>query len=313
MQLFTAPCYRLPVRVLILGCGYVGLALARRLAAAGHEVFGLRRTLDGAEELRAAGVQPLRGDVTEPASLRALPGVFDWVANTVSSAKGDADIYRRVYLEGTLQILKWLREQPCRRYVYTSSTSVYGQTDGSVVTEDSPTDPGSETAQILVETERQLLTAQPALGFPDGVFRVAGIYGPGRGRLYQQYLRGEARLTGNGLRLINMVHRDDLAAALAAFFEVPNLPTGARAYNVVDDEAVTQLDFFRWLSRRLNGPLPPFATAAENATRKRGLTQKRVSNHRLRTELGWVPKFPTYQEGYEALIREQRAASKEFG
>ena len=296
------------MRVLILGCGYVGLALARRLVASGHEVFGLRRNWDGVDERRSRGIQPLMGDLTDPSDLRALPGPFDWVANTVSSTKGDADVYRRVYFEGTRQVLAWLVENPCRRYVYTSSTSVYGQTDGSEVTETSPTEPVSETARILVETEQLLLAKASALEFRVGIFRAAGIYGPERGHLYQQYLRGEARVSGDGSRLINMIHRDDLASALATYLEGSELPAGVRFYNAVDNEAVTQLEFFRWLSRRLSRPMPPFATAMENASRKRGFTQKRVCNQRLRTELRWVPKYPTFREGYEELFGELPSA-----
>ncbi len=304
MRTGTIKCYSFFVRVLILGCGYVGLAVARRLVARGHDVFGLRRTHGTFDELRTSGVQPLTGDVTDPASLRGLPGDFPWVINTVSSAKGDAEVYRRVYLDGTRHVLTWLQERQCQRYVYTSSTSVYGQIDGLVVTENSPTEPNTATAKILVETERLLLETHLPLTFAAGIFRVAGIYGPGRGHLFQQYRRGEARISGDGSRLINMVHRDDLVAALAAFLETPDLPKTARLYNAVDDEAVTQLDFFRWLSRRLAGALPPYATEAENVARKRGLTQKRVSNARLRSELGWVPRFPTFREGYESLIWE---------
>ena len=290
------------MRVLILGCGYVGIALGRHLQAQGHEVFGLRRSVAGAAELASHGLPSLLGDVTDPSSLDALPRDFDWVANTVSSSRGDAEVYRQVYQQGTHHVLQWLRQTRCHRYVYTSSTSVYGQSDGSVVTEDAPTAPATETAQALVATEQDLQAAAATLPMAIGIFRVTGLYGPQRGHLYHQLLRGDARLQGDGSRLINMIHRDDAAAALAAFLTGSTAKGGARVYNATDDAPVTQREFFTWLSHRLNLPFPPPANAADGTLSKRGQTQQRVSNQRLRTELAWIPRYPTCREGYETLI-----------
>lgn len=287
------------MRVLIVGCGYVGLPLGAELARCGHAVFGLRRTAEGAEELLAAGLTPVVGDVTRLETLQALPGPFDWVVNTVSSSKGGPDVYRSVYVEGTRNLIAWLAGTSLRKLVYTSSTSVYGQTDGAEVTEESPAEPGTETGRLLVEAENLLREAARERGFPAVVLRVAGIYGPGRGHLFQQFLRDEARIGGDGSRLINMIHRDDVVGAIVTALERGE--TG-RTYNVVDDEAVTQLEFFQWLSAQLGKPLPPFASAAENAARKRGLTHKRVANRRLREELGGGLKYPTFREGYLAEI-----------
>ncbi|TXT51429.1 MAG: NAD-dependent epimerase/dehydratase [Limisphaerales bacterium] len=288
------------VRVLIVGCGYVGLPLGAELARRGHEVAGLRRTADGAEELRAAGVAPVVGDVTRLDTLRALPGPFDWVVNTVSSSKGGAEVYRSVYVEGTKNLIAWLADGPVRKFVHTSSTSVYGQTDGSEVTEDSPAEPKADTGRLLVETENLLRAAARERNFPAVVLRVAGIYGPGRGHLFQQYLRGEARISGDGTRLLNMIHRDDVVGAVIAALE-----RGApgRTYNVADNEPVTLLNFFQWLAGQLNRPLPPFATGEENAVRKRGVTNKRLSNRRLREELRCELRHPTFREGYLAEMR----------
>ncbi len=288
------------VRVLIVGCGYVGLPLGAELVRHGHTVFGLRRTTDGAGELRAAGVAPVVGDVTLPESLRALPGPFDWVVNTVSSSKGGADVYRSVYVEGTRNLLSWLGGRTVSKFIHTSSTSVYGQTDGSEVTEESPAEPKAETGKLLVETENLLLGAARERNFPAVVLRVAGIYGPERGHLFQQYLRDEARISGDGSRLLNMVHRDDVIGAVVVALEHGG---PGRIYNVADDEPVSQLEFFRWLSERLRKPLPPFAGAEENANRKRGVTNKRVSNRRLREELRCGLKYPTFREGYVAEMK----------
>lgn len=287
------------MRVLIIGCGYVGLPLGVALARAGHEVFGVRRSVEGAEELRAQGITPVLADITRREELEKIPGPFDWVINTVSSTQGGVEEYRAVYLEATRQLIEWLAAHPPEKYLYTSSTSVYAQTDGAGVTEDSATEPKGETSRVLVETEQLLLQAARENNFPAIILRVAGIYGPGRGHLFQQYLRDEARLAGDGSRLINMIHRDDVVRAMVAALEHGQ---PGRIYNVADDEPVTQREFFTWLSQQLGKPMPPPATEEENARRKRGLTQKRVANRRLREELRCELRYPTFREGYAAEI-----------
>jgi nucleoside-diphosphate-sugar epimerase len=287
------------MRTLIVGCGYVGLPLGAELARLGHEVYGLRRSEGGAEELTAAGIRPLVGDITRPADLAGLPGPFDWVINAVSSSKGGEEAYREVYLQGTRNLIDWLAGGPIKKFVYTSSTSVYGQTDGSLVKEDAPTEPSSATSQLLVETEQLLLAASRDRGFPGVVLRVAGIYGPERGHLFLQYLRNEARIAGKGDRLINMIHRDDVVGAVIAALQSGR---AGQVYNVCDDEPIAQIHFFRWLSETLGKWMPPFATEEENAQRKRGLTQKKVSNRRMKMELGVRLKYPTFRQGYTAEI-----------
>src|SRR6266446_3152588 len=164
------------MRVLIVGCGYVGLPLGAELAKQGHEVFGARRTAAAGAEMKAAGITPLLADISRPEDLARLPGPFDWVADTVSSTPGGVEEYRQVYLEGSRNLIEWLSSAPPKKFVYTSSTSVYGQTDGSLVRENSVTEPASETSKLLVETEKVLLTAAQQRKFPAVILRVAGIY-----------------------------------------------------------------------------------------------------------------------------------------
>jgi nucleoside-diphosphate-sugar epimerase len=284
------------VRVLVLGTGYVGWPLACELARLGHEVFGLRRGSDATQNSQAAGVRLLSGDVTDLESLRTLPRDWDWVVNTVSSSKGGPEEYREVYLNGNRNVIEWLRGQRVRKYVYTSSTSVYGQSDGGAVDEQSPTEPESATSRILVETEQLLLDAARKQNFPAVILRVAGIYGPGRGHLFQQFLKSEAAIPGNGERFINMVHLQDVVGAIIAALEKG---TPGEIYNVMDDEPVSYLDFFKWLSERLRKPMPPLV---EERNRKRGVTNKRVSNDKLKRELAYVLKFPNFGSGYESEI-----------
>jgi nucleoside-diphosphate-sugar epimerase len=287
------------MRVLIVGCGYVGLPLGVELARQGHEVFGLRRGADGEAAMSAAGLKPLIADITKADELARLPGPFDWVVNTVSSTKGGEEEYRQVYLQGTRNLIEWLAPTPLKKFVYTSSTSVYGQADGSVVKESSPTEPASATSRLLVETEKLLLDATATQRFPSVILRVAGIYGPERGHLFLQYLRNEARITGKGERIINMIHRDDLVSVIIAALKSGRV---GEIYNATDDEPVAQIHFFRWLSETLGKWMPPFATEDENASRKRGLTNKKVSNRKLKMELGVALKYPTFRQGYTAEV-----------
>ena len=301
------------MRVLIAGCGYVGLPLGRKLAGLGHQVFGLRRSALAAAEMEAAGITPLHADITRPETLAGLPGPFDWVVNCAASGGGGAEDYRRIYLEGNRNLLNWLAGTPPQKFVYTSSTSVYGQNDGSLVTEESPTEPDAPTAQVLVEAEKILLDAscrpeegQPHGGFPAVILRVAGIYGPGRGHGFKAFLRNEARIEGDGSRWLNMIHRDDLIGVILAAL------AGAKAgsiFNVADQEPVSQRAFYEWLAGELQRPLPPTVPADADTWRRRGVTNKRVSSARLRSELNYEFLFPDFRAGYRAEIEQLRLAA----
>jgi nucleoside-diphosphate-sugar epimerase len=293
------------MRVLIIGCGYVGLPLGAELARQGHEVFGLRRSA-AAAELNAAGVKLLRADITRPSELAGLPGGHDWVVHCVSSGGGRAEDYRALYLQGTRNLIEWLAASPPKRFVYTSSTSVYGQTDGSAVKESSPTEPAAETAKVLLETERALLEAARDRKFTAVILRVAGIYGPDRGYLLNQFLSNEAKIEGNGSRYMNMIHRDDVVGVVIAALKSGR---AGEIYNAVDDEPVTQLNYFQWLAGTLGKWPPPFGgEEKESAGQNRGRTNKKVSNRRLKMELGYQFKYPNFRLGYTAeILRLDRA------
>ena len=288
------------MRVLIVGCGFVGLPLGAELMRQGHEVFGLHRRASAKEGLQAAGLQPLLADITEPGDLKKIPREFDWIVNCAAPGGGTAEDYQRLYLSGTRNLLEWLQAAPPRKYVYTSSTSVYGQNDGSTVDENSPVIPATETGKILVVTENLLFAAAAQKSFPAVILRVAGIYGAGRGHWLKQFLAGEAKMAAPGARFTNMIHRDDVIGCINAALE---RGIAGSVLNATDNEPVTQLKLFEWLSEKFGTP-PPSLNAPENstATRRRGATNKRVSNRRLRQELRYEFKYPTFREGYGAEI-----------
>jgi nucleoside-diphosphate-sugar epimerase len=281
------------------------MAAGAELVRLGHEVTGVTRSTANEEAMKSRGIRPALADVSQSASLDTLPGPFDWVVNTVSSSKGGVEEYKTAYLEGTRNLIDWLAPSPPKKFIYTSSTSVYGQLDGSQVKESSPAEPSSETSRVLLATEKLLLDAARDKKFPAVILRVAGIYGPDRGHLFVQYLKDEAKIPGRGERLINMIHHDDVVNCIVAALKNGRV---GEVYNAVDDEPVPQIHFFRWLSETLGKNMPPFVPEAEAS--KRSLTQKKVMNRKLRMELGCHLKYPTFRQGYTAEIQRLQDAGQ---
>lgn len=272
---------------LIIGCGYVGLPLAQRLQEQGHEVSGWVHSAASAEALAGQGLRRIIvGNVGDLDPWDTAGKNYDLVIHCASSGGGGPDAYEEVFLKGTLMMN--LRHARARRLLV-SSTSVYGQVLGEIVTEESEVEPITLTSAILHEAEKM------ALGAGTTVVRSSGIYGPGRGVLFEKFRRGEAVIEGDGLRWINQIHRDDLVAALAHLIEKGE---PGQIYNATDDTPVTYLDYYNWCAEFLGKPMPPHGPVNEN--RKRGLTNKRVSNAKLRGT-GWAPRYSSFQEGLAAM------------
>ena len=275
-------------RILIAGCGYVGQATADLFHAAGWTVEGWTRSAESAAKLSAKPYPVYAVDVADRDQVYARAGMLDAVIHCASSGGGGLDAYRQVYLNGARSLLDRFAGS---KVIFTSSTSVYAQRDGSWVTEKSETKPARETGRILLETE-QLVLAQGGV-----VARLAGIYGPGRSALLSKFLAGSAIIDPENDRFINQVHRDDIATAL---FLLLDRPSPAREiYNVVDDQPILQSECYRWLAAKLNRPIPPMGRST--AAPKRGASNKRVSNAKLH-HLGWIPRYPTFAEAMEKSI-----------
>ncbi len=261
--------------LLVAGHGYLGGELTRRARAASWTVPAVSR--HGGGDARAC-------DLTVRAEVAALAVEIPWpdaIVFTASSGRGGPDAYRSIFLEGARHLLEAFRGV---RFLFVSSTSVYGQTDGSLVTEESPAVPARETGRILLEAERQVLAAGGA------VTRLAGIYGPGRSVILERFLAGEAVIEEDGRRFLNQIHRDDAAAALLHLASRPEGAAG-ETYNVADSEPIAQIDCYRALAEIFGRPLPP--RGPRNLHRKRAWTHKRVSNRKL-LATGWVPRYPSF-------------------
>jgi nucleoside-diphosphate-sugar epimerase len=274
-------------RVLIAGCGYLGTAAADLFHDAGWLVEGWVHSEASVSRLIGEPYSVRAVDIAKADEVRRARNEFELVLHCASSGGGDAESYRRLYFEGARNLLVEL--QPVR-FIYTSSTSVYAQTGGEWVTEESLAEPAHATGRILRQTE-ELVKQSGGV-----IVRLAGIYGPGRSALLRKFLGREARIEGSGERFLNQAHRDDIAAAL---LHLSALPSESEIFNVVDNQPLTQRECYQWLATRLNRPLPPVVAAPE--TRKRGASNKRVSNQKLRA-LGWEPKYPTFQIGMETSV-----------
>lgn len=268
--------------VLIAGCGYLGLELARQLMANGVQVMGLTHSAESATNIENRMGFPVRAaDLGDAATIKNAIAESGFSPGTVvhcaSSGRGGVEAYRHVFLFGARNLAGLF---PGSRLIFTSSTSVYAQSAGEEVSEESSAKPERETGQILREAEETVLAANGA------VARLAGIYGPGRSVILNKYLAGEAVIEDGGHRYLNQIHRDDAATAIDHL-----LRAAPGIYNVSDGHPITQRDCYQQLAQLLERPLPPEGSA--DPDRKRGVTNKRVSSKKLQ-HTGWAPKYPNF-------------------
>lgn len=274
--------------VVIAGCGDVGTEAGLRYVATGRPVLGLRRSpqlLPSSFETQAID---LAGKVP------TLPADTDIVV-LVTSAAGRSDAaYKSAYVETAASMLSAIRRDCHRapRVLFVSSTAVYGVGDGSRVDEQTPIDPTTPTSARLLEAEQLLQSALDDVI----VLRLGGIYGPGRGRLIEQAQSGHA-IVGPGHHFTNRIHRDDAAAAIV------HLTTSAAPgplYLGVDHDPAERGDVLRFLAAEL-GTSPLLAAPFTETGVPGAATGKRCDSTLLR-ESGFVFTYPTYREGYRAVL-----------
>lgn len=272
--------------IIIAGCGYVGEPLADLLHAAGHRVVGITHSASSAERFNQTKPwQAIACDISDPAAVHSLTAQLPsaevkTLVHCASSGRGGAEAYQAVYVNGLTHLINTF---PQAFPLYTSSTSVYAQTDGSEVTEQSPAAPPRETGRLLIEAENI------ALAHGGCVARLGGIYGPGRSFVLKNLLLGQSGIEGadGEGRLINQIHRADAASALAHL--ITHRLKGI--YNVCDDTPMSQRDCLNELAELF--ALPPPGPKPPDPNRKRGWTNKAVSNAKLRAT-NWKPLYPGY-------------------
>lgn len=256
------------MRLLLLGNGYLGKAVGRVFNEAGWEVAPV--SLSGGEGVIAC-------DVANTQMVARLPDA-DFIVHCAASGRGGAEAYQKVYVDGCRNLTITFPGVPV---LFTSSTSVYPQTDGSVVTEESSAVPERETGRLLLEAESIVLDAGGI------VARLSGIYGPERSVILKKFLSGEALIEEDGRRFLNQIHRDDAARAILHLATI----RAAGVFNVCDSSPISQIDCYRALSEMFDLSLPP--SGPRDLNRKRGWTHKQVSNTKLRAT-GWQPEFPSF-------------------
>lgn len=279
------------MRALIAGCGDLGTEIGLRFADQGYTVVGLRRC----PEVLPSAIAGLRCDLADEQP--PIPPDTHVVVMATSPDARTHGAYEAAYVRSLSHLLDGLDETGITpdRMILISSTAVYGVDDGSWINEDSTTEPETVTAAVLLDAERLLHARMPTAT----VFRLAGLYGPGRTRLIDQARTNTTPLSPN-IQYTNRIHRDDAAAAVVHL--ASTMATPAALYLGADNEPATRSDVTRFVADEL--AVPPVATdenGRETASAGTKLIGKKVDNRRLRNS-GFTFTYPTYRQGYRAVL-----------
>ncbi len=285
---------------LIFGCGYLGMRVAQRWLDAGHRVWASTRSPARAAELQGVGLHPLVCDVLEPRTLEKLPPV-ETILYCIGFDRSAGRTMREVYVQGLANVLPALMKDSARfqRFLYVSSTSVYGQPNGEWVDEYSRTEPLSEAGRTVLEAEQ---TLRASVHRDKAIFlRFAGIYGPGR-LIRAEALKAGQPISGDPEHWLNLIHADDGASVILAA-EEHGEPQAT--YNVSDGEPVRRRAFYEFLADLIGTPPPRFDMLVGTSTRpaaSRDLTNRRIRNAKMKRCLPVSLRFPSYREGLRASL-----------
>ncbi len=282
------------MRLFCFGFGYSAEALARRLSARVSALGGTRTSLAGADGPLGAKLAVFQGDGASAEVRGLLAGTTHLLVSVPPDLEGDMVLrHFRDDLAG-LPELAWIG--------YLSTVGVYGDCGGEWVDEASPTRPTSERSLRRVLAEQAWLAFGAESGRRVEVFRLSGIYGPGRS-VIDNLKAGTARRIVKPGQVFNRIHVDDIARVLAAAID---LPPGHTVYNVSDDEPAPPQDVVAYAAELLGLPVPPdipFERAGLSGMAASFWAEsKRVSNARIKTALGVELAYPTFREGLRAIV-----------
>lgn len=281
---------------LIVGCGYLGDRVKRLWQAAGEKVYAVTRSAERAEQWSRAGTLPLVMDITQPISV-SPPADIETVLFAVGFDRRAGKSIHEVYVDGLAQVLAWL-PKTVQRFIYISSTGVYGSFAGDWIDETSPTEPQREGGQACLAAE-QLLLASP-LAERSVILRLAGIYGPGRIPKVADLLAGKAIEADPG-GYLNLIHVEDAARIVLL---ADQQRTCSRCLLVSDGQPVLRGDYYAELARLAGAPPPMFQPPSSDQPPSRGSADKRVSNKRLIRELNPSLHFPSYRAGLADAVKQ---------
>lgn len=276
-------------KILCVGCGDVGGEVAVRLADAGHQVTGLKRH----PPKIADKVNYVAADITVAEQLQNLATDFDTVFFILSPDGGVENSYRAVFETGLDNLLNhFAQAKQSPRWFFTSSTSVYGQSQGEWVDENSPAEPDNPNSQFIRAAERKIMAANPE----NIVVRFSGIYGEGREYLLR-LARQAPEIQKNPPAYTNRIHREDCIEVLLFLFEQQlSGKVLEQCYLASDDNPAPTWNVMSWLAEQMSCPQPTEKTSNLKAM------NKRCDNQRLKKQ-GYQFRYPTYKEGYLPLVR----------
>jgi nucleoside-diphosphate-sugar epimerase len=283
---------------LVVGLGYSGARLARVLREEGVAVAGTTRDAARAEALRAEGIDARVVDLEEEAGRAALDRLVPEGGAVVHTAPPTgADPMRDA---GARAVAAACRTRRPKVLIYLSTTGVYAEKAGGRVDEESPVDAASPRAAPRLDAEAAFLEAGEAIGARAVVFRLPGIYGPGRG-LARRVKEGRVRLWDGGHNWLNRIHVEDIVQYVVAALRRPP-PSGV--YNLADERPTTLREHALWIADRLGLPPPP--EAPREAAPSPTLTgSKRVDATRIRRALPEVSlRYPSFVEGFDSTLEE---------
>jgi nucleoside-diphosphate-sugar epimerase len=277
------------------GFGYTARELARQLPRGDWRITGTSRSEEGCDKIRAAGFDAVLFDGETPMDASVLDGVTHVVQSVSPSRNGDPVL--RLHgddLAARADQIAWL--------AYLSTTGVYGDRRGDWVDEASPLEPSTSRGEARLEAEAGWFGMREAFDLPVHVFRLAGIYGPGRNQI-EGLRNGTAKRIVKPGQVFSRIHVEDIAGILRASMAYPN---PGSAYNLCDDEPAPPQDVVKWAAE-LIGVEPPPEVAFEDAelspmAKSFYSESKKVSNAKVKDELGYEFRYPTFREGLKALV-----------
>ncbi|MFW5816518.1 MAG: SDR family oxidoreductase [Wenzhouxiangella sp.] len=265
-------------RLLIAGCGDLGMRLSRRLDPGAWTIHGLRRH----PEQLPRQIEPVKADLQDPATLAPAAGHWDAIVYQATPDERTPEAYRAAYVQGLNNLLGGCSVE---RLIFVSSTGVYGQDAGEWVDELAATEPRAFSGEILLEAEA--VTARHG-GL---IVRFSGIYGPGRDFLIRSLRAGRARCRPKPPQWTNRIHSEDCAGVLAHLL---TLPAPAPVYCASDSRPAPRCEVLGWLADQLGVAAP----AIDEQAAGQG---KRISNQRL-LDSGYSFQYPDYITGYRELL-----------
>lgn len=284
-----------PDHLLCFGFGFSARALAQSLSRDQWTVTGTSRSAEGCEKIRQLGFDAALFNDDTPLKTALLDTVTHVVVSAPPGKTGDPVLkHHGRHLSRRAAHIRWL--------AYLSTTGVYGDRQGGWVDETSPLEPGTSRGRARLAAETGWLDLWREAGLGVHLFRLAGIYGPGRNQL-QSLKTGKARRIVKQGQVFSRIHVADIAGILRASIDRPD---PGSAYNVCDDEAAPPQDVVAYAAELL-GIEPPPEVAFEDAemsdmARSFYAESKRVSNDKVKSELGYSFIYPTYRQGLKALL-----------